>query len=274
MRHELNSLWIGTHLTWLEKLCLTSWLGHDHRVVLWTYGAVEQIPNGVDLRDAREILPHDAIIRHRESGSVALFANRFRYHLLRQFPVTWLDTDVLLLRPLMDDSHYFFGWEGLVEGRDSICNAVLRLPSDSAVLRDLLRLTDARVPVPQWWPLKDRLRQRTRGLLGQHQLAENMKWGTFGPRALTETLRRHALLDLAYSRDVFYPILWDEVALFWGSPEIVEARLSARTLAVHLWSTSSLMATPELVEKRRALPPNESWIGKKCAAHQINCAPV
>ena len=35
-----------------------------------------------------------------------------------------------------------------------------------AALRDLIALTGARVPVPHWWPLKDRIRQRLRGLAG------------------------------------------------------------------------------------------------------------
>ena len=134
---ELHSLWIGSRLGWLEQLGIASWLAHGHRAVLWTYHPVEGIPRGVDVRDAREILPESAIARHRVSGSVSLFSNRFRYHLLRRHAATWFDADVLLLRPLTDASPDVYAWETA----NSIGSAVLRLPAGLAgVLRDLLAL--------------------------------------------------------------------------------------------------------------------------------------
>jgi hypothetical protein len=263
---DLHSLWIGSRLSWLEQLYLASWLAHGHRVVLWTYQTVEEIPHGVEVRNAREILPASAITFHRSSGSVSLFSNRFRYNLFQRHQATWVDTDVLLLRHLADPSPYLFAWEV----RDSICNAVLRLPSNSRALRDLLSLTAARVPVPHWWPLKDRIRQHMRGLVRRHQVAEDMPWGTFGPRALTETLRRHRLTDRALRSETFYPFLWTETAQFYGPADLVEARLTEWTLAIHLWSTSSLLATPEVAKKRNAPPPSGSWIAGKCAAYGVD----
>jgi hypothetical protein len=186
---DLHSLWIGPRVTWLEQLCLASWLAHGHRAVVWAYQPIEGLPSGVDVRDARELLPEEAIVLHRPSGSASLFSNRFRYHLLRRYPVTWIDTDVLLLRPLPTEAPYLFAWET----PDSICSAVLRLPSGSRALSDLIAYTDARVPVPPWWPLKDRIRQRALGIMGRHERAEDMVWGSFGPRALTRALRRHGL---------------------------------------------------------------------------------
>jgi alpha 1,4-glycosyltransferase len=263
---HLHSLWIGPRLTWLEQLCVVSWLAHDHRAVLWTYQPVEGVPRGVEIRNAREILPESAITYHRFSGSVSLFSNRFRYHLLQQYHATWVDMDVLLVQPLADPSPYLFGWES----PDSICSAVLRLPRGSRVLRDLLALTDARVPVPHWWPLKERIRQRLRGLGRLHQAAEDMQWGTFGPRALTQILRRRNLTDLALHRETFYPLDWRETALFYEPPDIVEARLSHRTVAVHLWSSGGFTATPEMTAKRNAPAPLCSWIGSRCAAYGID----
>jgi hypothetical protein len=263
---DLHSFWVGPRLTWLEQLCVTSWLAHGHRAVLWTYQPVAGVPAGVDIRDGRELLPETAITYHRFSGSVSLFSNRFRYHLLQQRGVTWVDMDVFLLRPLADTSPHLFGWEA----EDSICSAVLRLPGGSPVLRDLIALTDARVPVPHWWPLRERLRQRLRGLAGAHVAAEDMRWGTFGPTALTQTLRRHRLTDRALPRDTFYPLNWKETALLFEPPDVVEARLSAATVAVHLWSSGGFTATPELMALRNAPIPLHSWIGGKCAAYGID----
>ena len=263
---DLHSLWIGPRVSWLEQLCLASWLAHGHRVVVWTYQPVEGLPHGVAVCDARELLPEEQIVLHRESGSTSMFSNRFRYHLLRRYPVTWADIDVLLLRPLAIEAPYLFGWETA----DSICSAVLRLPRGSRVLRDLVAYTDARVPVPPWWPLKDRIRQRARGIVGRHQRAEDMPWGSFGPRALTDALRRHRLTDRALPREVFYPVLWEDTELFYQPRDVLAARLTARTIAVHLWSSGSLLATPAMRAIRAAPPPAGSWIAAQCAAHGVD----
>jgi len=262
---ELHSLWIGPHLGWLEQLGVASWLAHGHRAVLWTYHPVEGVPSGVDWRDAREILPESAITYHRFSGSVSLFSNRFRYHLFQRHGATWFDTDVFLLRPFTDASPYVYAWESA----DSICSAVLRLPDGSSALRDLLALTDARVPVPHWWPLKSRIAQRVRALTGRHRSAEHLEWGTFGPRALTEMLGRHELTGRALPQESFYPVIWTESAMFYEPHDVVEARITPRTIGVHLWSTSSRIATPAIMEKRNAPLPAGSWIATQCAAYGV-----
>ena len=63
-----------------------------------------------------------------------------------------------------------------------------------------------------------------------------------------ETLRRHRLTDRALRSETFYPFLWTETAQFYGPADLVEARLTEWTLAIHLWSTSSLLATPEVAK--------------------------
>ena len=88
---DLHTLWIGPRLTWLERLSLCSCLANGHHVILWCYELIEGVPDGVQLADAQAILPKSSITYHRESGSVTYFANRFRYHLLRRQPATWLD---------------------------------------------------------------------------------------------------------------------------------------------------------------------------------------
>jgi hypothetical protein len=105
---EIHSLWIGERLSWIELVSLRSWLEHGHQVTLWCYDPIEGVPNGICTADAGTILPKTSIIRHRQTRSVALFSNRFRYHLLRRTAATWLDSDMVLLRPLNDTSPYLF----------------------------------------------------------------------------------------------------------------------------------------------------------------------
>src|ERR1043165_8447512 len=52
----INALWIG-QLSPLERLCLSSFAAHGHRVHVYTYDAIENVPRGVTLQDAAQILP-------------------------------------------------------------------------------------------------------------------------------------------------------------------------------------------------------------------------
>src|SRR5712692_7731476 len=147
---DIHALWIGPRLGWIERLSFRSMMAHGHKLVLWTYAVVEGVPDGIEVRPAEDILSPRFIVRDPTTGSVASpFGDRFRYRMLQQHPeATWLDADVVVLRPIEIDTPYLFGWESA----DLINNAVLRLPPRSRVLRDLVKLTSARVPVPHRWP--------------------------------------------------------------------------------------------------------------------------
>ena len=169
---------------------------------------------------------------------------------------------MVLLRPLNDASPYLFGWE--METR--IGTAVLRLPQELAVLDDLNKFTDARVAVPPWWPLKGRLKQQAKGLIGRHRRAEYMDWGTFGPKALTCFLSRRDLACQALPVETFYPINWTDVSLFFAMPDAVSPRLTAKTIGVHLWSASIVTGVDGQKAWGTALPPPNSWLGRDLQA--------
>ena len=44
---EIGTLWVGKELSWLEQLCLASFVDHGHRVKLFTYDKVQNVPDGV-----------------------------------------------------------------------------------------------------------------------------------------------------------------------------------------------------------------------------------
>ncbi len=259
---DLHALWIGRRLGWLVRLCLSSWISHGHRVTLWAYEPIDDVPDGVNVESAQAILPVTTIVRHRATGSFSLFSNRFRYHLLTRQAATWLDTDVVLLRPLQGRDPYLFGWQQ----PDVINGAVLRLPGDSPVLSDLKKLADAKVPMPPWWSRKRKFLQLARAAVGLHQRKEDMIWGTFGPRALTDAIRRHRLDELAAPQEVYYPVSWDETGLFYGPAAGVQARITPATVAVHLWHSSEAMRV-----HGHASPPAGSFLAEMCARYGIDC---
>ena len=230
IKNELHSLWIGDRAGWIENLCLKTWLAQGHDAVLWTYGPVDGVPEGVKVRDGREIVPEDMITRHRETGSTSLFSNYFRYRLLQDRPVTWCDTDIFLFRPMDLTEPYLFGWETDVR----INGAVLRAPQDAAFLAEMIDFYLSPAPVPFWFRWDRKLRYRIQAAFGHPRTRESMQWGTFGPACITAYAHRLGLAAQARSQDVFYPIHCNEMALIFDPPEALEARLTDRTVALHM----------------------------------------
>src|SRR5438270_4096743 len=172
------TLWIGDSFGLVERACLRSIVRQGHRLTLYCYGAPPGIPEGVELDDASQILPESAVVRHRR-GSVAPFADRFRYELLKRDLGTWIDADMYLIRPLDEEREYLFGEErpGVIN------NAVLRLPANSPVLDYLL--TPFQGTTPPWLARRHRLALHLRRSLGLKVGVGAMPWGTTGPAALT-----------------------------------------------------------------------------------------
>ena len=97
----VQGLWIGGRLSALERLCVRSYCAHGHEFHLYHYDALENVPQlgGLRLMNAEEILPRAAVFRHRK-GSLAYFADHFRWELLRQRGGWWMDMDTVCVRPL------------------------------------------------------------------------------------------------------------------------------------------------------------------------------
>ena len=224
------TLWIGPALGAIERACLLSVLRQGHGVTLYSYGRPDGVPDGVEVRDAAEIIPEDKVVRHI-SGSPALFANRFRYELQRQGLGTWIDCDIYLLSPLDGSDPYLFGEEaaGLIN------NGILRLPTDSPLLAPLLAIFEER-SVPPWLPLRSKVAACGRLLSSGKSGLSQMPWGSAGPRALSYLARRYQLDHWARGSCVFYPVRWQD-ALWISDPAIDLCDVTTPdTVAVHLWN--------------------------------------
>lgn len=224
------TLWIGPSLGAVERACLRSIMRQGHSISLYAYEQPAGVPDGVEVRDASEILPKRLIVRHH-TGSVALFSNRFRYELMRRGCGVWVDTDVYLLAPLPGDRLYLFG-----RCADGVINScLLRLPPDSPLLPELLAPFDER-EVPAWLPPRARAAAWWRlGTTGRTQIAK-MPWGSLGPNAVTAAVRRHGLHDLALPTEVLCSVHWKD-ARWIHSPFIhVEHVTTPRTRAIHLYN--------------------------------------
>lgn len=233
-------------MTYIERMCLASMVAAGHPVFLYSYDDIQDLPDGVTLKDAAAIVPRDRIIRHEKTGSYALFSDIFRYEGLKRGLGIWCDADVLLLRDLSGLGDRIMGWE---TGR-SVNNAVLYLPPDEPFLGDMLRIAQSRIPfAPQW-----KWRRRVKQVLERKPLSK-LEWGVIGPRAITHYVKANNVK--VESQEVFYPVPFAKWRTLFIPNYPVERMLTEKTRAIHLWNNV-------LKDFREFPPPAGSFIARMC----------
>jgi hypothetical protein len=93
-----HTFWGGGKLTNVERTCLNSLVKNGHKLVVWSYNDIKDMPTGSELKDAREILPESSFFL-LSNGSCAPFSDFFRYTVLDLVGGLWVDTDVIALKP-------------------------------------------------------------------------------------------------------------------------------------------------------------------------------
>lgn len=255
----LNSLWVGPRLDYLERLCLASAKATGHDFVLWTYTpeTLEGVPPGTVVRNAADVMPQERLLRYRDSGSVALGANLWRIELLAKGLGCWVDMDFIFLRPLAFSTPYIFGWEY----ENHINNAVLCAPSDSKMVADLQAIPQPNRCPPFFGPKRRLAFYWRRFWHGPIEL-EDYPWGTFSAGLVTYVVKNNGLSGEGQPPEVFYPVRWRDARALYEPAEVVEAMLTDKTVAVHMWHS-------RLEGLKDAPPPPGSFIARMCERFDV-----
>jgi hypothetical protein len=266
-RVKLGSLWIGGELSWIEQLCIRSFLDHGHEVTLYTYQGVSNAPEGTILADAGAIFPATEFITHRATGSPAYHADAFRYRMIAATGLAWVDADMLCLQPWRAETDApLFGWEK--PGR-VVCNAVLRLPSGSPALERLNAFCATQYPIPPWFPEEERERLEAARDAGAPVHVGDMTWGVPGPAAVTHFLRETGEIGNALPQAAFYPIAFKDRRDLLAPGADLSDRIGPETWGVHLWNRR---LRRRLVTHHGGVPHPDSFVGRAVARHGIDCA--
>lgn len=158
MLDRVHGLWIGD-LGELEILSMKSFLKNGHEYHLWRYDPAGDVPDGVVICDANEVVPVEVwkrwcarellygVCDHLRQS----FANYFRYKLIHQEGGVWSDMDVVCLKPIPSEtSHLFISVPDIPlrsENLDLIChlgpygnvaNGFFKAPSGCPMLSDIM----------------------------------------------------------------------------------------------------------------------------------------
>lgn len=227
---KLASLWVGGNLSGIERLSAQSFLDQGHDLIIYSYDkTLGNVPDGVEIRDAREVFDTTRILRYDGTGSPAIHANLFRYQLLAKTDHIWVDLDIVALRPFVFSTEHVYGWENGTQ----INNAVLRLPSGSPALRKLLKFTPETVGRPLAAGWKRRLRWIV-NMRGRSAPIENWPWGATGPTAVTYHLRRSGESDQAQPVNAFYPVAWNDTLKLLETSDLTPDNFPD-SYGIHLW---------------------------------------
>lgn len=202
-------MWIGPSLSSLERLSLQSFLAQGYIVRLFTYGPVDNIPSGVEIRHGSEVLPSSEIFVYSQGfgkGSPSAFSNMFRYRLLLDYGGWWTDLDVVCLKPLPTHLEYVFGYQRTRRGRLHVATGVMRMPPNSRIAHDC-------------WEACRRVDKET------------VRWGEIGPRLMHTAIANHQLTQFVLPPKAFYPVHCFRVT------ELVkpDGILPSESYCVHFW---------------------------------------
>ncbi|WP_080903093.1 glycosyltransferase [Parabacteroides sp. Marseille-P3160] len=203
----VQSLWIGNHLSVMELLCINSYIKNGHEFHLYVYDRQISIPQYAVLYDANEIIPEENIFLDSR-GSVASFADWFRYKLLYEKGGWWVDMDTVCLKPFAFEKAYCFAQEEV--GSLSIINiGYIKSPMRADYLEDCLNS------------------------INEYPSKAGIAWGTFGLSLIREVLSLYDFEPYLQKPAVFCPIPYYQLDKLIND---ISPIISEEAYAVHLWN--------------------------------------
>lgn len=261
---EVGTLWIGGPLSWLELLCLKSFVDCGQKITLFSYDDIPNVPEGVIRRDGREIIQTETFIKHQKKDSFALFADLFRLHMIHQNPgMIWVDTDVYCHRPMDYDSDYVMGFE--LPGQHRVNNAVLGMPADSALMAALLEFTADPFAIPPYLSTAQTNTYRAAAAKGAPVHVSQQPWGVWGPLMITHFVHALGLQRQVMPLEAFYPVAFPNRAAFLRRAALVTAKITDQTTALHLWASNKR----ELELRYSGLAPKGSFLEQLLIKHGV-----
>ena len=206
---EIVTFWHGP-LDNLRRLCLRSQVAAGHKVTVYSFEPLAQLPDGVGNAEAEAILPHTFAERLRPTGPDGIwrdwttlqFSDFFRMRLMAKRAGLWLDADVLLLKSVaIDPAKPYFAWERPRQ----LGNSVLYLPPSDPIVTAFEALMAQDELTPDWLSLRHRLIFQLHRLQGGRRVSD-IRLAIFGPAALTALARRAGALSDALPKKSFYAV--------------------------------------------------------------------
>jgi hypothetical protein len=235
---KANFFWYGNPLSLYEQLCLTSFIKNGFEVNVWSYMDLD-LPEGVNLKNAQEIIPEDYLFKYTQAGkpkNMAAFSDVFRFNLTYQRPGEWwFDIDCICLKnsnefsKIKSNKKIIIGWED----EFSANGAVLNIPNQE-IGKDLIT--------------KQKYICDT---------VNDIPWGDIGPRLLTKFCLENNMLEEILPKETFYPVHFNQTSLFFNTYETKNVLdMCQNSYTCHIWN--EILSRNNI--NKNILPPANSFL--------------
>lgn len=263
-RNVIGMLWMEGPLSYLEQLCVKSFVDAGHKVILYHYGPVQNVPEGVDLQDAAQFLPQDGFLLHKRTSSPALHSDVFRYKMLENSEnMIWADTDAYCYRPFETPNGHFYGWES----KTHINGGVLGLPANSDTLGRLLEFTSDEYSIPTYYGKEYEEKLIAAKEAGNPIHVSEQPWGVWGPHAITHFLHETGEVKYALPQEALYPFTFRDRRNMLKRKFDTTGIITENTRSIHFYGRRM---RKRLVEREGGIPHHKSLIGELLKKHDID----
>ena len=234
-----GSFWFGGRLSGYEILCIKSFLDRGHEFNLFTYGRDTNAPEGCKICDAGEIFDKEMVFYYSDdkvSSKISAFSNMFRYNMIYETGLCWVDTDVICLTADIELTDFVFARQH----EEFFNGAILKFPCGHEAMQ---------LASEYCWEVRG-----------------TAQWGDLGPRLVTKIVEEYGLEDKAWPTQKIYPIHWREGERLLNPQEVstVTSRVFGATF-LHLWNE---ILSRLGIDKNKA-PPIGSYLEKTVQQHGV-----
>jgi hypothetical protein len=234
-RRPVASLWIGPRLHYINQLCLLSHVQQGHPTTLYCTEPVSNVPEGVIVRPASEIMPVDLAVVQKTSES--FISNVFRYKMIQATDAVWIDCDAFCHRPFPDEMSPIFAGHGF---RGALNCGVVYIPPKGELMAQLLDYYENLPDYPGWFNKQQRKKlDKQDSALPQAVRIYNAERTAFGPQAFTWFAQKTSDYEKALGSDVLYPVPFQLNDIFFDPHGRVEGHFTEQTLSVHLYTNGT-----------------------------------
>lgn len=251
-------------MSFLDILCVRSFMDAGHPVAFYSYGDVPNIPADVTLLDAQEILQGPPFLRHKRSGSLAFHADLFRLRLLKARPgIIWADTDAYCRKPFVTEDGHFYA----LQGPGNVATGVLALPANSPALEALLAFTADEYAIPPWFKADQSQEYAALKSEGTPVHVTDQPWGVWGPQAVSYFLDQSGEISHAMPAKTLYPIPFAKRNLMLRRLRESLPLIEDDTVSIHFYSSRLRRF---ITRRHDGIPPQRSLIGYLLEKHGID----
>lgn len=237
----LQGFWHGPPLGPLRRACLESFCSLGYEFHLYVYGPVD-VPGGIILRDAAEIIPFQELFYYdnpeSEAKDLGPFSDLFRFKLLSERGGWWIDVDTICLSPAIPSVDRAWAQQLPEVNSGAIGTGQLALARGDPLAIELYTRCLA----------KSRTNFRPREVLG--------------PRLLSSVILEWGLPPNVFGRpETFYPLRFIEMFKLWLPEFCNEVEEKARdALFMPVFQSFPQYIGLDFVR----LPPAHSYLWKFC----------